>query len=353
MTQKDKSGAHSVKKRKDPKEVKKTQATAAPTSIPLPPLTQAQAQDKIDKKKMEQQQKQQLEKQQQKQKQQLEKKEHQHKKHNHVNNMNNKGKIKDNADTKKKSVNQDSDAPIKKSQLRGRDSSTDATAAATATESKTEKQPKQIPDVEAETKSGTKPSSSTKHASTDAPMSLTSITSYSNPYKPDENAILRTITPCQKDPNLFQKIACFNSIHPGFVFSASLTIIIFLCYGCFFKRRPNRRFRPGFVSAFKRSRFRQRGGGANDTDDDGAGEYAALTVYDDLLDDFDKDDLGSYAEGGFSVNGAFESSDDDSVGTIISQWSDLNLKGGTGGQKQKIEMIPFDDGNLTLNEING
>lgn len=90
-------------------------------------------------------------------------------------------------------------------------------------------------------------------------------------------------------------------------------------------------------------------------DDDDAGEYAALTVYDELLDDFDKDDLS------YSVASAFDSvdSDDESVGTIISQWSDVNNGNGTGTvtgtgrRKQRIEMIPFDDGRLTLNEING
>ena len=84
-------------------------------------------------------------------------------------------------------------------------------------------------------------------------------------------------------------------------------------------------------------------------DDDDAGEYAALAVYDELLDDFDKDDLS------YSVASAFDSvdSDDESVGTIISQWSDVNNGMGTGRRKQRIEMIPFDDGHLTLNEING
>jgi hypothetical protein len=171
-----------------------------------------------------------------------------------------------------------------------------------------------------------------------------------NPDEPDENGILYTSATCPKDPNPFQKIACFSSIHPGFIFSATITILFFIYYVCFSKRSPARRFRPGFVSAFRRSKQSQRAGG--DDDDDDAGEYAALTLYDDLLDDFDRDDLSSYA-GDYSVNSVFESSgDDESVGTIISQWSDLNLKG-AGSQKQRIEMIPFNDGNLTLNEING
>jgi len=76
----------------------------------------------------------------------------------------------------------------------------------------------------------------------------------------------------------------------------------------------------------------------------GLGEYASLTVYDELLDDFDKEDLSSYG-----YNSHANDDSDDSVGTILSQWSN-----GVGPSREKrIEMIPFDDGNLTLKEING
>jgi hypothetical protein len=99
-------------------------------------------------------------------------------------------------------------------------------------------------------------------------------------------------------------------------------------------------------------------------------EYAALAVYDEILNDFveDDEDLSSYA-----YSHAGSSDDEDSIGTIISQWSqgqpgegDFETGNGNGGgygrgrhghgggrSERKIEMIPFDDGHLTLTEING
>ena len=163
---------------------------------------------------------------------------------------------------------------------------------------------------------------------------------------------------CLEATNSFQKVQCYSIQHPGFVLSATLTCLFCFYCACFSKRRRTRRWRPGFSSAFRRARRARGGGNGNGGghaalmgDDDDAGEYAALTVYDELLDDFDKDDLS------YSVASAFDSvdSDDESVGTIISQWSDVNNGNGTGTgrRKQRIEMIPFDDGRLTLNEING
>jgi len=84
-----------------------------------------------------------------------------------------------------------------------------------------------------------------------------------------------------------------------------------------------------------------------------------LAVYDEILDDFDQEDLSSY---GYSHA---DGSDDDSIGTIISQWSNgVGPGDGSGhghghghgqerGVRRRIEMIPFDDGHLTLKEING
>ena len=90
-----------------------------------------------------------------------------------------------------------------------------------------------------------------------------------------------------------------------------------------FKRRRSNVIRPGWKPSER-------------------GEYAAIAVYDELLDDFEREEMSSY---GYSYA---DGSDDDSVGTIISQWSN-----GVGPSSGKVEMIPFDDGNLTLREVNG
>ena len=103
-------------------------------------------------------------------------------------------------------------------------------------------------------------------------------------------------------------------------------------------------------------------------------EYAALAVYDEILNDFveDEEDLSVYAYSHAGSSGM--DSDEDSIGTIISQWSQgmpgegdfesgngigsgggggRGRSGGSGRRERKIEMIPFDDGHLTLTEING
>lgn len=86
------------------------------------------------------------------------------------------------------------------------------------------------------------------------------------------------------------------------------------------------------------------------------GEYAAISVYDELLDDFD--DLSSYIQ-------ESDGDDSDSIGTIISRWSNgytpgLSRRGsggangnGKGTRPGKIELTAFDDGHLTLSEVNG
>lgn len=79
------------------------------------------------------------------------------------------------------------------------------------------------------------------------------------------------------------------------------------------------------------------------------GEYTALeTVYDELLDDFDDEDLSSYMQ-------EEDDDDDDSIGTIISQYSDKDGLGNgvSKGKGGKIELTSFDDGHLSLQEING
>ena len=75
-----------------------------------------------------------------------------------------------------------------------------------------------------------------------------------------------------------------------------------------------------------------------------------MAVYDEILNDFNEEDLSSY---GYSHA---DESDDDSIGTIISQWSNgvgpgEGIESGLSGKR--IEMIPFDDGHLTLKEVNG
>lgn len=67
------------------------------------------------------------------------------------------------------------------------------------------------------------------------------------------------------------------------------------------------------------------------------GDYAQVAVFDELLDDFDAEDLNSYME---------EGQDDDSIGTIISEWS----QGREG--LSTIELSSFDD-ELSLRETNG
>ncbi len=127
---------------------------------------------------------------------------------------------------------------------------------------------------------------------------------------------------------------------------------------------------------------RRRGSGllyTFDYEDDEMGEYAALAVYDELLDDFDKEDLSSAYTSGRDDDDEIDS-DDDSIGTIISQWSGdfengtgisgPSFRGGIGagigkrrnnkGKKsngqgivRKIELTAFDDGKLSLSEVNG
>ena len=139
----------------------------------------------------------------------------------------------------------------------------------------------------------------------------------------------------------FHKISCYTSKHPAFVASAAITCFLFAI--CAFIRRKRHRkssssnWNPIGMSMSMNKRYK-------------GTEYAALAVYDELLDDFDREDLSSY---GYSH--AEDNSDDDSIGTIISQWSSNGQGTGSGsdGVRRRIEMIPFDDGHLTLKEING
>jgi len=78
------------------------------------------------------------------------------------------------------------------------------------------------------------------------------------------------------------------------------------------------------------------------------GEYSALMTYDDLLEGNFNDELSSYCS----------NSSDDSVGTILSNWSGSHGKGprrpNTLMEMSKINNnVQFDDDFLTLEEVNG
>ena len=127
-------------------------------------------------------------------------------------------------------------------------------------------------------------------------------------------------------PLFFQRLHC-NAIesistHPYLYFLSTITILfIFYCSCCkkhslhFIQRRQQ------VLDSYSK------------------GEYTALeTVYDEILDDFDNEDLSSY----------MEDDDDDSIGSITSQWS------GRYSKQKRIELTTMDDdGHLTLEEING
>ena len=129
-------------------------------------------------------------------------------------------------------------------------------------------------------------------------------------------------------PPFSKRLSCNTaqsiSNHPAMYFTAFWTILIF-CYCAYFRKHKKFKKRHGVDDSKLR------------------GEYSALdTVYDELLDDFDNEDLSSYLN---------NDDDDDSVGTIISQWSEggENGFGGSG----KVELTNFNDGHLSLREMNG
>ncbi len=114
--------------------------------------------------------------------------------------------------------------------------------------------------------------------------------------------------------------------HPALYFTAFLTILFF-CY-CVCSRKRGRY-----------SYFRRRRGGH---DSKSRGEYTPLdVVYDELLDDLEDGEMSS----------CLQDSDDDSVGTIISQWSEGGVNGSNG--PGKIELSNFNDDRLSLAEMNG
>lgn len=182
---------------------------------------------------------------------------------------------------------------------------------------------------------------------------------------------------CSNISTPMTKISCYFehtiTTHPAVLLTGVLTTLM-CCY--FFCRRTlqrNRRWNNKLRRGTRRRNGR-RGSGlyTYDYEDDEMGEYAALAVYDELLDDFDKEDLSSAYTSGRDD----DESDDDSIGTIISQWSGdfengtggpsfgigagigKRRKGkskgdGSGGVVRKIELTAFDDGNLSLSEVNG
>lgn len=78
------------------------------------------------------------------------------------------------------------------------------------------------------------------------------------------------------------------------------------------------------------------------------GEYAAIAVYDELLDEFDKEDASSCGDS--SAQSELESDEEEFSGSTMKRWSDSKNR---RGNNARIEMIPFDDGHLNLKEING
>jgi len=129
------------------------------------------------------------------------------------------------------------------------------------------------------------------------------------------------------------------SNHPALLITASLTTILCLYMLC---RKRLRRIRQ-----WNRSRMYGLPNHSTGSNLD-QGEYAALAVYDELLEDFDRDELSSAYTSGKSGNG--DDSDDDSIGTIVSQWSDSGTRRRV---THKIELTAFNDGHLSLSEING
>jgi hypothetical protein len=134
-------------------------------------------------------------------------------------------------------------------------------------------------------------------------------------------------------PSFPQRLVCNTnqsiSTHPAFYLTAFMTIL-FITYCACCRKRDKKYF------------FRTSGRGGH-SDSKVRGEYSALdTVYDELLDDFENEDLSSYLQ---------DDDDDDSIASILSNWSE----GGDGGFNGpgKIELSTFDDGNLSLTEMNG
>ena len=131
------------------------------------------------------------------------------------------------------------------------------------------------------------------------------------------------------------------SNHPSLYLTAIITtLFIFYCSCC--RRTQSRIGRNPITTRGKGLfwTFRNK----EELDTKNKGEYTALeTVYDELLDDFEDEDLSSYMQE--------EDEDEDSIGTIISQYSGKEGGGGNGGGK--IELTSFEDGHLSLKEING
>lgn len=144
------------------------------------------------------------------------------------------------------------------------------------------------------------------------------------------------------------------STHPFLYLTFIITIVLFCIYTTFCKSSRNhhnpyrhnsnnsnnkrRRCCCGILSLFSKNN--------QNNYDNQRGEYSVLeTVYDELLDDFENEDLSSYLQ---------DDDDDDSVGTIISQWSEHGENENKNGNNGKIiELTSFDDGHLSLKEMNG
>ncbi len=135
-------------------------------------------------------------------------------------------------------------------------------------------------------------------------------------------------------PPFHSRLQCNLSTHPALYLTSIFTILLFIYCTCCKKPLIRYSICPCFFHFFQKKKA---------TDSNARGEYSALeTVYDELLDDFENEDLSSY------LNDDDDDDDDseDSVGTIISQWSE----GGDNIGNGRIELTNFDDGNLHLKE---
>jgi hypothetical protein len=143
---------------------------------------------------------------------------------------------------------------------------------------------------------------------------------------------------CDKSGYIFQKISCYSTHHPGWSMTIALASVCCILYYVFVFRRRNsaatRRWRPWVPHG-------------SSLGDSRKGEYAAVMAYDELLDEFDKEDLSSCD--GSNSECSFDGDQDDEE----TQGPKQNKRNASTTRRRGIEMIPFDDGRLNLREING
>ncbi|GFH61678.1 predicted protein [Chaetoceros tenuissimus] len=128
-------------------------------------------------------------------------------------------------------------------------------------------------------------------------------------------------------------ISCYSQTHPAFTIAIINTVFLYLYYIFCSKRKYSRKWRP------------------HNKTRDARGQYSAVQVYDTLLDDFD--------DGQFSVSSSVYDDGDDSsesIGSVISQWSDIGNASRGGRSKsgaRSVEMTIMGDDHLAMEEMNG